>query len=1115
MVNIPSTPTWSPDVYQIETTDAVLGGPNGVINVQAKQLADRTAYLKQEVETAGLTATQAKSKAELALTQIDTIEVASGSAADNAMAALTHKQGAQAAQALAEQARNEAQAAQAQAGDNAGFAYQAAQAAQAKSSESQAAATAATSAASAAGAARDSAIQAKNDTLAIKTAAVSDINAARDSGIAAVNAKKADVIATGDQKKSEITTLASGAMVDITAARDATLAAKTATDAQAAAAQASATTASTQSATATTQANAATTQAGLAATAKTAAEAARDAAQLSAGVYATTADGLAATTSGKYFSVPSASSSEYLILYQNSSGTAVEIKRYPSTTGLGAVLNGRFVGSDDELYMALSAPFAAGEKGFWFDVADPGAVFQDVGAASPVTASGQSVKRLKLNYATAPSGTNILPERDNFTNAGTWARSGILSVTANVDTGPGGALKADKIIESSGGTEHWLRYIVPSKQMGYDYRAVVVIKPFGRTKVRLGLGTADTVDVDLTTQAVIAKSGNIGNVLIESKANGYYSVTFDCIRTAYFDAGNYAYLWLLDATGASSYSGDGVSGIYADSFDVFTLSRSPLIQTNASKAPAYIEQGNLKMLRFDGVDDSMNALTVDMAGATKATIVMAFRQYTFNTVGGVVLEHGLGPFAGTGGITVFQNNGAPAGNIGAGMGIGSTYVINNGDPASAERIVIGTFVFDPAGETYDDQVRLRLNGVEVNESQISTNGTASMTAAFALRDLFIGGRNGTQNYARIDLFAGLVIGRQLSDFEIESIEKTLRLRTLGSTRDYYINRAVSNAIANPPTVSYTLKPVLFGENGGSSDQSQYFLTSTFATTEFQTEATSLTVTSYSTSYSTLPGFSAIGVYVNGVYNQTIAHTVSGSQSNTITLPAGNKLVTLVNGLQSRPNVAALPIGTWVTQVTSPVPITQMLLPRNRTLVYGDSISVGDASSPLMQKAWALQLRAAAYPSSVAVEGWGYRSLHEDANTAVLRKSFVKKLSQYDPDRIWLAIGTNDYGLAKWSAADFGAAYGAMLDDIHALMPSVRVYCQTPIVRSSEVANSFGNTLGDYRTQIATAVGTRTAYATLVDGTAFMTTASLSDGVHPNTAGHTLYADAVKAALGLA
>ena len=64
--------------------------------------------------------------------------------------------------------------------------------------------------------------------------------------------------------------------------------------------------------------------------AKSEAEAARDAAHLSAGVYADIAAGLVNTASGKFFSVPSTDSSEYLILYKNNAGTATEVKRYPS-----------------------------------------------------------------------------------------------------------------------------------------------------------------------------------------------------------------------------------------------------------------------------------------------------------------------------------------------------------------------------------------------------------------------------------------------------------------------------------------------------------------------------------------------------------------------------------------------------------------------------------------------------------------------------------------------------------------------------------------------------------------------------------------------------------------
>ncbi len=56
MPYIPEVPVWRPGVYQIETTDPVLGGaPNrttkaGLANIPAQDLADRTLYLKEEME---------------------------------------------------------------------------------------------------------------------------------------------------------------------------------------------------------------------------------------------------------------------------------------------------------------------------------------------------------------------------------------------------------------------------------------------------------------------------------------------------------------------------------------------------------------------------------------------------------------------------------------------------------------------------------------------------------------------------------------------------------------------------------------------------------------------------------------------------------------------------------------------------------------------------------------------------------------------------------------------------------------------------------------------------------------------------------------------------------
>lgn len=85
---------------------------------------------------------------------------------------------------------------------------------------------------------------------------------------------------------------------------------------------------------ATDQANRADSAANSASISALSAKAAADAAQLSTGIYDTTALGLANTTSGQYFSVPSAKSSEYLILYKNNAGVPTLIKTYPSTQGV-------------------------------------------------------------------------------------------------------------------------------------------------------------------------------------------------------------------------------------------------------------------------------------------------------------------------------------------------------------------------------------------------------------------------------------------------------------------------------------------------------------------------------------------------------------------------------------------------------------------------------------------------------------------------------------------------------------------------------------------------------------------------------------------------------------
>lgn len=50
MANLPESASFDAGIYQIETTDAVIGGVNGISNLQAKALANRTTWLKQQVD---------------------------------------------------------------------------------------------------------------------------------------------------------------------------------------------------------------------------------------------------------------------------------------------------------------------------------------------------------------------------------------------------------------------------------------------------------------------------------------------------------------------------------------------------------------------------------------------------------------------------------------------------------------------------------------------------------------------------------------------------------------------------------------------------------------------------------------------------------------------------------------------------------------------------------------------------------------------------------------------------------------------------------------------------------------------------------------------------------
>lgn len=50
MSNLPESPAWESGIHQLEETDRAKAGPGGVLNIQATQLANRTQYLRSELD---------------------------------------------------------------------------------------------------------------------------------------------------------------------------------------------------------------------------------------------------------------------------------------------------------------------------------------------------------------------------------------------------------------------------------------------------------------------------------------------------------------------------------------------------------------------------------------------------------------------------------------------------------------------------------------------------------------------------------------------------------------------------------------------------------------------------------------------------------------------------------------------------------------------------------------------------------------------------------------------------------------------------------------------------------------------------------------------------------
>lgn len=560
---------------------------------------------------------------------------------------------------------------------------------------------------------------------------------------------------------------------------------------------------------------------------------------------------------------------------------------------------------------------------------------------------------------------------------------------------------------------------------------------------------------------------------------------------------------MLDAPALLAHCGAG-DGFVVTWYDQSGNSRNATQATTTKQAKLVSSGvvntlGNTNCLSPAGASAYQTA-SINLTGLTAATVFTAIQQIDASALN-TWIEHGPAAYSAGGGWSVVANN-TTLGSYGGVMASNTAaYVINNCvSPVNVPRDFVARTIFDTSQSTPDARLKCWLNGDVAPQVYAAYGGTPT-SSVFSNQVLNLFARNnGSSFFANGKCFAVIAYSGVMPAADCVVVEKFL------------CDRVGTLHVASTSPLSFSNVPTVFDFTDTNTVTAQYIRSNNNSEVSYVTSATSVIVNLHNTIASV---YSAkVGVFVDGVYHSALTPSANGISSHTLTLSAGSKTVTLRSGWQSKPSTVI--IGTWVTSVYANAAMTRTTPTLSGGLtIYGDSIAAGSESTTPTRDSWAMKTRASAvgvYP--VTNESYGYRSLWDDANTSGLRAALVAAIAVNTPTKIWLAIGTNDYGLNKWSAASFETKYAALLVDLNAALPAATIYAQTPIVRGNEVANGSGSTLSDYRTAISNAASGK-GYVTLVDGTLLMTSGGLVvDGVHPSTAGHATIAAAIKTILGL-
>jgi uncharacterized protein (TIGR02217 family) len=168
------------------------------------------------------------------------------------------------------------------------------------------------------------------------------------------------------------------------------------------------------------------------------------------------------------------------------------------------------------------------------------------------------------------SRTNYFARTDDMTST-YWSKNGVV-VTANAATNPDGSATADLLTEDTANTSHRIWRTVYPVAANVRHCISMRVRANGRTALSLSMPwtNAGSANFDLAAETSSVRAGTVEATGIRNLGGGWYRVWL-VVRPSDTAGATFAAYMLPAPTGAVTYTGDGISGMYYDALHMETL----------------------------------------------------------------------------------------------------------------------------------------------------------------------------------------------------------------------------------------------------------------------------------------------------------------------------------------------------------------------------------------------------------------------------------------------------------------------------------------------------------------------------------------------------------------